>query len=84
MKSCIVFEALVLYRHLYSITILSAFIEIVLLKIESLLRKPVSVEEVMDFIRNVESIDPRGIYVVYWICFSSVHFIVEIKRRRAL
>ena len=73
-----------LHREQYPITFLAAFIEVVLLIIESYLRKSVSVKEIVDSICNVESIDTCSVNIVCWILCSGVHCIVKIKGIRTL
>ena len=81
-EPCVIFVAIVLHREQYPITLLAASIEVVLLKIESHLRKSVSVKEIVDSICNVESIDTCSVNIVCWILCSGVHCIVKIKGNR--
>jgi len=85
-RSCeagIISEIIVLHWKQHSVAFLTTFIEIVLLKIERYLRKPISVKEIMDSICNVEGIHTCSIKIACRI-LRCVHWIVEIKGSRAL
>jgi hypothetical protein len=52
-----------LHPYLHSVTLFATAIEVVLLKVESILSKSVSIREIVKLIRNIERIDSRSIQI---------------------